>query len=272
MNSTKPYPNLAQSWGITGIVILCMLLFTPVNIVLLPILGKEYAMMTYYVLMMAVAGFIAHLIRKNETGVKSYPFKIKQVQLLPLILLGALGLLFGIVNPVGSLIPMPDLFKEMFKEIASLKGFGAFAMMVIAAPVFEEFIFRGVILDGMLKRYSPAKAIFWSSFLFGFVHLNPWQFVTGLVIGGFIGWIYYRTHSLSISMLIHATVNSCAFFLKFFMDEEAMLDQSFAESFGGMTNALAVTAGALVIAAVCIIVLKQQFEKTSDTVQLNEAE
>ncbi|WP_430813007.1 lysostaphin resistance A-like protein [Carboxylicivirga sp. RSCT41] len=272
MNSTKPYPSLAQSWGITGIVILCMLLFTPVNTVLLPIIGKEYAMMTYYILMMAVAAFIAYLIRKNASGIKSYPFKIENGRLLPIIILGAIGLLFGIVNPISSLIPMPDLIKEMFKEIASLKGFGAFIMLVIAAPVFEEFIFRGIILDGMLKKYSPAKAIFWSSFLFGFVHLNPWQFVTGLVIGVFIGWVYFHTRSLSISMLIHAAVNSCAFFLKFFIDEEAMFDQSFAESFGGITNAIAVTGSALLIAAVCLTVLKREFGKTDSTVRLNQTE
>ncbi|MCU4156297.1 CPBP family intramembrane metalloprotease [Carboxylicivirga sp. A043] len=259
MNTQKIYPSLAQSWGITGITILCMILFTPINMILIPVMGKEYAMLTYYILTMGVAFFIAHLIRKNETQLKHYPLNINRPELLPLIIFGALGLVFGIVNPIGNLIPMPDLFKEMFKELASLNGFGAFAMMVIAAPLFEELIFRGIILDGMLKRYSPAKAIFWSSFLFGFVHLNPWQFVTGLVIGAFIGWVYYRTRSLSISMIIHAAVNGTSFFLKFLMDEEAMLDQSFAESFGGITNAILVTGGAIVVAVVCILLLKRQF-------------
>jgi membrane protease YdiL (CAAX protease family) len=260
MNTTKPYPSLAQSWGITGIVIACMLLFTPINMVLLPILGKEYAMLVYYILTMGVAFLVTHLIRKNETQLKHYHLNIERPQLLPLIIIGVLGLVFGVVNPISSLIPMPEIFKEMLKELASLDGFGAFAMMVIAAPVFEELIFRGIILDGMLQRYSPAKAIFWSSFLFGFVHLNPWQFIAGLVIGAFIGWVYYRTRSLSISMLIHAAVNGTSFGLKYLMDEEAMFDQSFAESFGGITNAILVTTGALIVAGVCIMLLKRQFE------------
>ncbi|TRX61581.1 CPBP family intramembrane glutamic endopeptidase [Carboxylicivirga sp. M1479] len=258
MNISKPYPNLAQSWGITGIVIACMLLFTPINVVLNPILGKEYSMMAYYILTMGVAFFLSHLIRKNETSNKTYQLQIASPQLLPLIILAAWGLLLGVVTPIGNLIPMPKMFQEMFKELAELKGFGAFVMMVVAAPLFEELIFRGIILDGMLKRYTPAKAIFWSAFLFGFVHLNPWQFVTGLVIGAFIGWIYYHTRSLTVSIIIHAAVNCVGFFMRFFIDDTDM-DATLVEAYESLSNAVLITSGAILTASLCIFILMRRF-------------
>lgn len=46
--------------------------------------------------------------------------------------------------------------------------------MVIAAPVLEELIFRGMMLEGLLKKYSPVTSIIISSILFGVAHLNPW--------------------------------------------------------------------------------------------------
>ncbi|WP_289054063.1 CPBP family intramembrane glutamic endopeptidase [Carboxylicivirga marina] len=267
MNMTKSYPSLAQSWGLTGIVIGCMLVFTPLNMVLLPIIGKEYAMMVYYIVMMAAAFVMGHFIRKNETNLRGYNCKIESPQLLPFIILAAIGLLIGIVSPVGNLIPMPDMFKKLFKELAEMNGFGAFVTMVIAAPLFEEIIFRGIILDGMLKKYSARKAIFWSAFLFAFVHLNPWQFVTGMVIGGFIGWVYYHTRSLSISIIIHAAVNACGFSLRFIVDEEAMLDQSLVESYGGRTNMILITGSAILIAAVCLFYLHRHFKSKAQLLE-----
>ncbi len=45
----KNYPDVAQSFGITGIVILGMLLLIPVNIVLNNLIGKEASMLIYYI-------------------------------------------------------------------------------------------------------------------------------------------------------------------------------------------------------------------------------
>ncbi len=263
MNSSKTYPSIAQSWGITGIVIACMLLFTPLNSILNSIVGKEYSMLIYYLLTMGVAFIMIHFIRKNEIKLATYPFHINKPQAIPVIVIAAIALLFGIVTPLSNLIPMPDIVKDMFRELAALNGFGAFLMIVVAAPLFEELIFRGVILDGLLKRYTPRKAILMSAFLFAFVHLNPWQFITGMVIGTFIGWIYYRTHSLSISIIIHVAVNSVAFFLRFFFDEEAMLDQSLSEVYGGMTNAVLITFGAILVSLISIWWLNKNMGSTN---------
>ena len=72
---------------------------------------------------------------------------------------------------------MTDFFREMMREMvlemASDQGLLMFIALVIAAPILEELIFRGIMLDGLLRIYSPTKAVIVSSLLFGLIHLNP---------------------------------------------------------------------------------------------------
>lgn len=61
-----------------------------------------------------------------------------------------------------------------------------FLYVAIIAPIFEEIIFRGVILRNLLP-YGKKFAIIASSFLFGLLHGNiiqsPYAFMVGLVLG-----------------------------------------------------------------------------------------
>ncbi|MGF1587041.1 MAG: lysostaphin resistance A-like protein [Bacteroidales bacterium] len=263
MNSTefKSYPNGAQSFGITGIVILGMILLSPVIVLLNYFLAKEPVILIYYILAVGIPFWIVYSIRKSKTGDTSFNLKIENKRIIPLVIIGTLALLFGIISPVGELIPMPESVKKMFYEFAGQNGIYAFILLVIAAPVLEELIFRGIILEGLLKNYSPLKSILISSFLFGLVHLNPWQFFTGFFIGIFIGWIYYKTRSLTFPVIIHATANLTAYFTRAFIDLETLIDKSSIEIFGGFTNYMIVIIGSIFIGSICLYFLMKEFRK-----------
>ena len=72
-------------------------------------------------------------------------------------------------DPLSVLIPMPDLVKKMFDDLFD-PNVATFFSVIIAAPILEEAIFRGIILNGLLKNYPPqtaiiaSAAIFWSRF------------------------------------------------------------------------------------------------------------
>lgn len=89
---------------------------------------------------------------------------------------------------------------------------------VFAAPIFEELIFRGIILHGFLKRQPPWRAILISSLLFAIAHLNLPQFVNALMLGIMIGWVYWKTESLWLCVLIHFVNNLCATLLLYYYD------------------------------------------------------
>lgn len=229
------YPTIIQGFGITGLFIVSMVLFTPLNIGLSSSIGEEAAMLIYYLCTIGIPFAAIYLIRKKKSG-HLFNFKIENKRIVPILIVSAITLLFGIVNPISSLIPIPESIKDEFIKLERLKGIYTFILMVIAAPVLEELIFRGIILEGFLKNYSPLKSILLSSFLFGIVHLNPWQFIAGLIYGVFIGWVYFRNRNLYFSIIIHAVVNLSSFLMRHFVDIETLLDQNLVRMYGGLAN------------------------------------
>jgi membrane protease YdiL (CAAX protease family) len=78
----------------------------------------------------------------------------------------------------------------------------------LAAPLWEEFFFRGIILKVFLQNKIPTfKALFFSSFLFGILHGDPGQFLGGFIIGITIGVVYLITYSILNCILLHAFNN-----------------------------------------------------------------
>jgi membrane protease YdiL (CAAX protease family) len=79
--------------------------------------------------------------------------------------------------------------------------------LVVLAPLCEELFFRGWMLRGLLKRYSPAKSIGFTALLFAVFHLNPWQAIVALPLGLLFGWLAWRTGSLLPGLAGHFVVN-----------------------------------------------------------------
>jgi len=232
----KHYPNQTQSWGVLGIAILSAIVFSFVMISLQKTAGQEVAFFVYYILSMGAAFALVHFLRKKVSGVDQYPLKSFSIAVVPALLLALLGIQLGITMPLADLIPMPEALKEVFRHLGEMNGILSFLTIAIAAPILEEFIFRGIVLEGLLRNYSPRKAILLSSFLFGLVHLNPWQFISAMAIGCLAGWVYYRSRNLWLPILIHFANNSLAFSSSFFIDNDLMIDKPLAELYGGQFN------------------------------------
>ena len=99
-------------------------------------------------------------------------------------------------NTVTSLQP-PDMTSAWFLLFT----------LVVIAPVFEEFIFRGVLMDS-LKPYGNGFAVFVTGILFGLYHGNFSQFFYTAVIGIALGYIANVTGSIFPTTIIHAIFNS----------------------------------------------------------------
>lgn len=80
---------------------------------------------------------------------------------------------------------------------------------VILAPIGEELIYRGVVLRSCAK-VSQRFAIFFSAFIFGIMHGNPYQFVLGFLVGIPLAIITIRTGSLIPSIICHMVNNAFA--------------------------------------------------------------
>lgn len=260
---THTYPSISQSFGIAGIIILSMLIFSPVFVLTGKYFGKEFAFLSYYILTMGVPFLIVNGLRKKKNKIdnKTFDFSFCSTKTILLIILSLIAIQTGFIFPIVGLIPMPEYFQKMFMNLAEQNGIYSFISMVIAAPILEELIFRGIILDGLLKSYSPVKSIIISSLLFGIVHLNPWQFISAMIIGVFSGWIYYKTKKISLSILIHMVNNGLAFFAMASSTPEDMVKKPLTETYGGgLSFFLIVTLSAIFVAIIGILYLKQNLE------------
>ena len=269
------YPSIAQSWGILGIMIATTVILIPT----LMFFGPDGSSMSFgaQLLIATLLGtgipcWIIYLIRKKKTNIGSFNLSIENRRIIPLIVLIAIPLNLGIAGPLIELVPMTDFFREMMREMvlemASDQGLLMFIALVIAAPILEELIFRGIMLDGLLRIYSPTKAVIVSSLLFGLIHLNPAQFVGGALVGGFMGWVYVHTRSVLATILIHAAFNLTAFTESYFIDVEEAIDMSYAEVLGGWTNYVLVVLGSIVVTLGCVFLLDKEFKKPPRALQL----
>jgi len=83
-----------------------------------------------------------------------------------------------------------------------------FTTASIAAPIFEEIMFRGFLLPS-LTRYLPlGSSIILSGFLFAAAHLNISEVLPLMTLGIVLGFVYTRSRNLLASMFMHGLWNS----------------------------------------------------------------
>jgi membrane protease YdiL (CAAX protease family) len=83
-----------------------------------------------------------------------------------------------------------------------------FFTAAVAAPLFEETLFRGFLLPS-LTRYVPVwAAILLSALLFAIAHLSLAEVIPLALLGSILGFVYTRSRSLLSSMLLHSLWNS----------------------------------------------------------------
>lgn len=131
-------------------------------------------------------------------------------------------LAFAAVVAVGlALSPFPELEGSNTDILADDPSASTIAAMVIvavaAAPVFEELLFRGLLLRALLSGMAPVPAIGLQALAFGMVHLQPDEGLgnIGLVVslgavGAAFGVAAYRARRLGPAIVGHAIFNAVA--------------------------------------------------------------
>ena len=96
-----------------------------------------------------------------------------------------------------------DLVDNPIQDILTgLSPLTAFFLMVICAPIVEEYVFRKLIIDRTVQ-YGQATAILLSGLMFALFHGNFNQFVYAFTLGVFWGFIYVKTGRLIYTVALH---------------------------------------------------------------------
>ena len=97
-------------------------------------------------------------------------------------------------------------FQNHLNDTFALPLWINFLFAVVLAPIFEEIIFRKLLLDRMLPHGSFC-AILFNGILFGAFHGNFFQFFYTAALGMLLAFLYSRTGKLHHCILIHMGVN-----------------------------------------------------------------
>lgn len=140
-----------------------------------------------------------------------------------------------------------DIIMEAMKTMTGGPLWSSFLVVAIFAPVFEEWLCRGMVLRGLLRNMKPGWAIVVSALFFALIHANPWQALNAFIIGVVMGYIYYKTGSLLLTMLIHFVNNGTSVILS---DIDALKDfDYFKDMMPAGTYIAGIVAAAVVMAA-----------------------
>lgn len=192
-----------ENISIGSVMIIGTLILIPTEIIMVIIIGKKYT-------------------KKDRIKVDYSKLKINKNDFLYvfLIIMGYIlireAILFDVLSQFEGPISEDDInfFIDNAETIEVIVfGLLMYFQTIIVAPIFEELLFRGIILNGLLNKYknNSKKAIIYSAIVFGVVHLNIPQGINAFIAGIILGFIYYNTKSMKLSIFAHFVNNFIIF-------------------------------------------------------------
>jgi len=114
---------------------------------------------------------------------------------------------------LSSLFSFIDIlrFFSSYEELIEALAAGSFLVQILAvgivAPVVEEVLYRGIILNRLLQWIPKWVAVLISSALFGLMHFNLFQGLYAFATGIVVAVVYLRYRNLWIPIIGHVVFN-----------------------------------------------------------------
>lgn len=197
---------------------------------LMALLGFSDAYQTNPAFQYAVAAFVFSFIAlgfpffiySRKKGSLSYfkvlPFHTPQPRkkLLCLVLAGwgaclAANFASGYAAAFFSSFGLEETLPEPLVSATALDTAMNFICAAVMAPLVEEFVFRGVIMQP-LRRYGDSFAVITTAVMFALVHGSPTNIIFAFLSGVAIGYAVIYSKSLWVGIIIHALNNATAVF------------------------------------------------------------
>jgi len=189
--------------------------------------GKTFWIVFMYLLQsLLLLGFILYLKRKHkwswrDLGLRKFVFldavglifmafvAYFAISLLLTLLLQKYGLTVPGLAPQSSYLL---LFGKDYWGIASLV-----VTALIIAPLIEEILFRGYLLENLKASWGAKSALFVAAAFFALFHFQLGSFFFLYLLGIILGWIYIRSNSVWPCVIFHIVNNGLALLLEIYL-------------------------------------------------------
>ena len=231
---TKRFQLYQHPWMAMFVVMLTWIILLLIYIIILVGLFKQTPggqstvftihLLAHLTLLFLIVPFVLRL-PDGKRSFKAYLDAIRLSQVHPIFhllilaltcyLIQALCQVAGVlVYRISQDLPVTWTFISMEYHLTKLVPSGTWSWLEPFPSIFEEVVFRGVVLSVFLTRYSKPKSILFSSLGFGAMHLlnltndmEPvWvlgQLVWSTILGLFYAVLVLKTNSLWPVMLVH---------------------------------------------------------------------
>lgn len=128
---------------------------------------------------------------------------------------------------------LEDTYNEQVLALSNLKSWGEFILaifiMAFFPALFEEVFFRGA-LQNLLEKWwkNPLMAVLVTSIIFSIIHFSIYLFLSRVVLGFVLGYMYYKTRNIWVNIVAHFINNAIAVSQLFYLstrNEKLNLDQ-----------------------------------------------
>ena len=237
------------------------------------------AVTTFFMFFVPIHFFALICYRKPFTYMGfNFRFGPRQFWLMIIILILTFPMSGGL-STLNKILPISEYWAAKFKAMelareaqeAALININSFnrylismAVIGLLPAVFEETFFRGG-LQNFLSRWfrGPWIAIIITSFIFSLIHLSYYGFLVRFGLGMVLGFIFYYSGSLWLSIIFHFLFNSIQVTVMYVMNMRGVKDKNIEDSFPMWIG---------ILALVGVILLFKLFERASAARRANYAE
>lgn len=144
--------------------------------------------------------------------------KISLSKISSLILAGlGLSIILSEVNNISqSFVPLSATVVESINQIAfnnhNIRLIFIISLAIIT-PILKEIFFRGIVLEGLLKKNSTTKAVFLTVILAIAFNFNPRFLITTITIQLLLTWLYLNTRSVFDCIIANLSYNLIPYLL-----------------------------------------------------------
>ncbi|OJF97131.1 CPBP family intramembrane glutamic endopeptidase [Alkalibacterium sp. 20] len=211
----------ANLWGLLWRSFFALMGVVVLTTILLLAFGQDYSsfirILSDSLLYFLVYKIVISLMKKQALSIRSVA-KSNPKKLDELLKISGWTLLTAVVATSFSIFLLtlisfiPNVFEILIPYIEELAVGDdtslvyLFVIAVIAAPIVEEIVFRGYIMNKWIDKYSLKKGIIYSSLLFMFFHVQSF-FIPQLLLGLLCALVYVKFNNLFYAIFTHSLYN-----------------------------------------------------------------
>jgi membrane protease YdiL (CAAX protease family) len=135
-------------------------------------------------------------------------------------LMGALFYLFNLII-AGFFFSILDMINFRLPGGGGIEHPGIAGLLIslfiigVLPGLCEEVTYRGMVMQSFIRKLGLSRALFFSSLLFGLMHLNIMQFFYAAILGYFIALAVLATRSIWTGVIIHFMNNAIGVFFQY---------------------------------------------------------